>query len=258
MINGLADAMRHSPQEGEPLASPFVRLTKVGALHRRGQLSIVAGASGGGKSAYATHFAVHGGMPTLYFSADTDRVTLGTRVAASILNKDTTTVEERLRNGDPQYWAAIEGLRHIWWCWDSVLTVRDIQDEVDAYGYAYGEYPHLIVVDNLINIDEYTGGMLEDKDLVMSGLQKLALATEAHVMVLHHVVGAYEDGIVPIPKTGLLDKVAKRPRLVLTTHRPHPDIFGVSVVKNSSGPAAGDGSMIVQFGWLPQRSWFSE
>lgn len=256
-MNGLALAMRYAPSEGEALPSPFERLTKAGAIHRRGQLAICAGASGGGKSAYATHLAVHGNIPTLYFSADTDRVTLGTRVAAGLLNRPTDRVEADLRAGDVPTWMAIEKLEHVWWCWDSMLSTRDIEDEVAAYGYAKGDYPHLIVVDNLINIDEYSGGGLEDKDGVMAGLQRMASITGAHVLVLHHVTGQYEDGLDLIPKSGLLDKVAKRPRLVLTTHRPSPDMFGVSIVKNSSGPAASDGTYNVVFGWMPSRSWFS-
>lgn len=256
-MNGLALAMRYAPQEGEALPSPFQRLTAVGAVHRRGQLSVCAGASGGGKSAYATHLAVHGNNPTLYFSADTDRVTLGTRVAAGLLNRTTDRVEADLRSGDTETWSAIEQLKHVWWCWDSMLSVTDIDQEVEAYGIANGEYPHLIVVDNLINIDEYSGGGLEDKDMVMAGLQYTAALTGAHVLVLHHVTGQYEDGLDPIPKSGLLDKVAKRPRLVLTTHRPAVDLFGISVVKNSSGPASSDGSMKIVYGWMPNRSWFT-
>lgn len=256
-MNGLALAMRYAPNEGEALPSPFKRLTEAGAKHRRGQLSVVGGASGGGKSAYATHLAVHGGIPTLYFSADTDRTTLGTRVAAGLLNRTTDRVEHDLRSGDIETWMAVEELSHIWWCWDSILSIQDVEQEVEAYGHANGEYPHLIVVDNLINIEEFEGGSREEKGEVMAGLQALANITGAHVLVLHHVMGEYEDGLIPIPKSGLLDKVAKRPRLVLTTHRPSPEMFAVSIVKNSNGNADASGMTFLQFGWMPERSWFS-
>lgn len=251
--------MRASPDDGEPISSPFRLLGDIKAFHRRGQVSLVAAASGGGKSAYATHVAVHGGrVPTLYFSADTDKVTLGTRILAGILNVSTTEAEQRIRD-DYDVEAQIElkvATEHIWFCWDAQPSLQDIQDEVEAYGYATGAYPHLIVVDNLINIDSQGEAGHVQKDGVMHWLQQLANITNAHIMVLHHVTGEYEDGDKPIPKSGLLDKVAKRPRLVLTFWKPADNLLAISVVKNSSGKASGDGSYGVEVGWMPERSYF--
>lgn len=262
--SSLVLAMRAAPDEGEALPSPFRRVTALGAYHRRGQVSVVAAGSGGGKSAYATHLAVHGRqnwgdpIPTLYMSADTDKVTLGIRVAASVTNRPLPEVEEKLRAGDEEVWAKVaEATEHIVFCWDAQLSCYDIEQECEAFAYLYGEYPHLVVVDNLINIDAEGEAGHAQKDGVMHWLQRLANLTNAHVMVLHHVTGPYEDGTEPIPKSALLDKVAKRPRLVLTLWKPGDNLLGVSVVKNSSGRASSDGSYGTTIGWMPERSWFT-
>lgn len=231
-------AMKANPDEGEALPSPFFRFPEFGIHHRRGQVSLVAAASGGGKSAYATHVAVHSKppIPTLYFSADSDKITLGTRIAASLLNGPVSTVERMLRTGHRPTWQTVEdGTNHIWFSWDSSPSLQDIQDEVEAYGYEMGDWPWLIVLDNLINVDADGEAGHVQKDSVMHWLQRLANVTNAHVMVLHHVTGQYEDGLCPIPKSGLLDKVAKRPRLVLTLYRVSEIALGVRVVKNSTG-----------------------
>lgn len=260
----LAMAMRAAPEEGDPLPSPFRSVTNLGALHRRGQVSLVAGASGGGKSAYATHVAVHGkytevdAIPTLYFSADSDKVTLGTRVAAGILSSPLGAVESLLRSGDKQTWARLdEATRHIWWSWNAAPDLEDIEQEVQAYAYANGGWPHLIVVDNLINVDHPGDGHTQ-KDEVMAWLQQLANETNAHVLVLHHVTGEYSNGDVAIPKKGLLDKVDKRPRLVLTIWSPIKGLMRVCPVKNSSGPAKATGTWGADVAWWPDRSFFGD
>lgn len=258
----LALAMKASPDEGEALPSPFKRVTALGAVHRRGQVSLVAAGSGGGKSAYATHLAVHGKhnwgdpIPTLYFSADSDKVTLGTRVACSLVNRPLGEVEEKLRNGDRELWQKVSEVDHIWWNWHAQPSCHDIQQEMEAYAYVNGEWPHLVVIDNLINVDAEGEAGHVQKDGVVHWLQQLANLTNAHVLILHHVTGNYEDGNQPIPKSALLDKVAKRPRLVLTLWKPGENLLGVSVVKNSTGRASSDGSYGTTLGWMPERSYF--
>ena len=234
----LLKAMKANPDAGKPLPSPFRQWPEFGINHRRGQVSLVAGASGGGKSAYATYYAVHARpeIPTLYLSADTDFVTLGTRIAASVVNEHVSLVEERLRAKDPHMEAVVAGATsHIWFYWENNPSTFDIVDEVEAYALVTGRWPHLIVIDNLINVDHEGEAGHQQKDDVMAWFQKLAHRTNAHVMVLQHVTKEYEDGFRPIPKSGLLDSVAKRPRLVLTMFRINDATIGVRIVKNSFG-----------------------
>lgn len=236
----LARAMVANPDVGEPLPSPFSTFASYKLFHRRGQVSLVASASGGGKSAYATHVAVHTSpkIPTVYCSADTDPHTLGVRVASSIINEPTTRTEQLLRNRSDPLWAKVnERTSHVWWHWNTSPSCEDVKDEVEAYAIENGHWPHLIVVDNLINVDGEGESGHQQKDGVMLWLAQLAKYTNAHVMVLHHVTKEYVNGNIPIPKAGLLDSVDKRPRLVLTMHRLDEMRIGVRIVKNSGGPA---------------------
>jgi len=273
-VQTLALAMRAGSSEGLALPCPIKGLGNCGAHLRRGQVSLWGGASGAGKSAIATHIAVHSAprIPTLYLSADSDKTTLGVRVGASVTNTSIDIVEQSIREGDIETWNAIEEqTNHIWFYWDAQPSCVDLYEEVQAYAYVNGAWPHLIVVDNLINIDAGDeGASHQQKDAVMHWLQQLANTTNAHVMVLHHVTGSrkiqdpttrewreifYEDGSMPVPKSALLDKVAKRPRLVVTLFRESENLLGVRIVKNSSGPASADASYGFSVAWRPEKCY---
>lgn len=260
-------AMRANRDRGLPLPVVFQGLGDVGALFRRGQTSLVCGAPGGGKSAIATHLALfqdytgEGDMvPTMYFSADSDESTLGDRATAAIVNKDTYTVHDLLKADDEPTWKAQEeATAHLWMNFDSTPSIEDIYNEVDAYCFSTGDYPHLIVIDNIMNIQANGGSGMDMTNLynAMEAFHHLARETGAHVMVLHHVTGEYTNGDIVIPRSGIMGKIDKVPRLILTLHKVEDGIMGISVVKNSNGPQDPQGINVqVQVPWMPARSWF--
>jgi replicative DNA helicase len=261
-------ALRAKGEEGHSLPSVFDQLEKVGAHFRRGQLSMIAGAPGGGKSAVASHLATWMAydegekVPTLYFSADSDKGTLGIRLAAGILNKTLEDTEALLEEGDPEAWAALNsGFEHVWLNWDPAPTFQHIEQEIEAYVAVTGEYPHLIVIDNLKNMVSDSGGAAHEQyDQAMEWLKILASVTKAHVLVLHHVTGSYEAGDEPIPLPGLLGKPGKACRLILTLYMVDREagLMGVCVVKNSNGKADASGNFQVHIPWMPSRSFFAD
>lgn len=243
----LVRAMKARGEEGQAIGlEAFPMLTAAGAKFRRGQLALVAAAPGGGKSALVTTFAVRAQVPTLYFSADTDTATLGTRIGASVTNYTINDVERGINGPDASGWFAnIDAVTdHIWFCWDAGPTLTDIEEEVKAYAACNGQYPDLIVVDNLKNVwsDDGGGGEHVRYDRVLDFLHEMARETGSCIIILHHVIGAYEDGVTPIPLSGLLGKVGKTPRLIVTLYRPQDEVMGLCIVKNSSGRAAADAS----------------
>ena len=58
---------------------------------------------------------------------------------------------------------------------------------------------------------------------------------------MHHVVGSAEDGISPIPLSGLRGKVSKTPAVVWTLYRT-PSHLNISPVKNRNGKADASGA----------------
>jgi len=257
----LMRSIEAAPESGEALPSPFPILIDFGVHFRRGQVSVVAAASGVGKTQFATYVAVKSRpkIPTIYFSSDSDRMTVGSRVASMIDHVPVSEIEARLRDEyDFEIHQSVrDNTDHIWWCWDNQPSCQDIQNEVEAYAVVAGAWPHLIVVDNLINVDSEGDASHQQKDEVMAWLQKLAGRTNAHVMVLQHVVKLYENGTMPIPKSGLLDSVAKRPRLVLTLHKVDEQRIGLRVVKNSNGRMDANAKWGPDLRVMFDRSWMS-
>jgi streptogramin lyase len=257
----LSLAMRNSEDEGLALPSVFPSLEKHGAKFRRSQLSLVAAAPGGGKSAFATYVATRMeywddeqmqsvAVPSLYWSADSDKKTLGNRVTASVTKHTVDEAEKLLDQGDEETWRMLEAnTNHIWFAWDRGPSLDDIEAEVEAFALVHGEWPHVIFIDNLKNVwveESGDGGEHIRYDRVLDYLHELAGITGAHIMVLHHVTGVYENGDQPIPLGGILGKVTKPFRLILTIHRTWDGQMGICIVKNSNGPMAANGSLIVK------------
>ncbi len=249
-------ALRGSESVGLSLPPVFPTLDKLGAKLRRGQLSMWAGGPGTGKSAIATFIAINSGygeyneigIPSLYFSADTDKRTLGNRVTASVTHLTVDESEELLLK---KHYGTMKMLddatSHIWFNWNNGPNVDDIGNEVEAFAHVYGEYPHLIVIDNLKNIwveSTGEGGEHIRYDRVLDYLHELAGQTNAHIMVLHHVSGFYENGDEPIPLSGILGKVTKPFRLIVTLYRPNEKQIGLSIVKNTTGRMSQKGDLV--------------
>jgi archaellum biogenesis ATPase FlaH len=240
----------------------------MGAKFRRGQLVLIAGGPGTGKSALTCFIAVNAGygefaevkVPTLYFSADTDKRTLGNRVAASVSHHTVDETEDLLIQKHKGMMQILEdNTDHIWFNWNNSPNLDDIQDEVEAYAHAVGEWPHLIVIDNLKNIwveSSGDGGEHIRYDRVLDYLHELAGVTNACIVVLHHVTGAYEDGDKPIPLSGILGKVSKPFRLIITLYRPGGDQIGLSIVKNSTGKMDQSGQLVCYLGIDLERQQF--
>lgn len=258
--------MRARGSVGEPLPTPFPQLARLNAHARRGQMSLSAAASGGGKTAFWTHWVLNGRyddvhpIPTLYFSSDSDQWTVGTRIAQGVFQCTQAEVKERLE--DPKQLAIFhEATEHVWFDWTVGPSLEHFNSEIEAYAINEGEYPHLIVVDNLMDVDSGYGADegSNQREALLWGASK-ARETGAHVAFLHHVTGDNVEGNSPIGKRGLMNKVDKRPRLIYTFFKnpDQPNYLNVSVVKNSNGKAESDGSMYVSIPWLPERSWFGE
>lgn len=261
-------ALRNSEDVGTALPSVFPSLEKMGAKLRRGQLSLIAGGPGTGKSAIAAFIATNSGygdygetgVPTLYFSADTDKRTLGNRITASVTHLTVDQSETLLADKHRGTLQILEdSTSHMWFNWNNGPSLNDIQDEVEAFAHVTGEWPHLIIIDNLKNIWVETsgeGGEHIRYDRVLDFLHEMAGITNAHVMVLHHVTGFYEDGNVPIPLSGILGKVSKPFRLIITLYRPNENQIGLSIVKNSTGKMDQTGRLACYLGIDLERQQF--
>lgn len=249
-------AIGNMEDEGAELPLPMPVLEQVGIKFRRGQLSLIAAAPGGGKSSLATHLAVHMDVPTLYMSADCDRMTVGASVLAGLLDEELTEAEWLIGQRDPECMTILaDATDKMWWCFQPSPTLQDIGEELYAFAHVQGRWPELIVIDNLMDVNE-PGDELTKHLNIIQALVETARETQAHIMLLHHVIGEFQDGDQPIPRSGIRYKVSDKPRLALTLYRPEPGIMRVCVVKHTGGKAQTKAAYGVNVPWFPERGYF--
>jgi hypothetical protein len=264
-MQSLSLALRNRGSEGEKLPDVFPQLSALGVHFRRGWVHLIAGAPGGGKSALATFMALNmdetgfgDRIPTLYISPDNDKMTFGKMALAPALHSHTSVAEEKLIAGDEEAYAALdEATDHLWVNFQAAPSPSDIGQELDAFATVYGEWPGLVIIDNLMDINGDGGGYDErtTQDAMLDWFKRKARETGAAFIVLCHVTGQYTDGLEPIPRSGLINKIDKRPQLVGTLYRVDDNILGFCVVKNRSGRAMADASLQAHIPWLAEMAW---
>lgn len=230
---------------GEPLPSPFKGLARHEVEFRRGEFSLVAAGPGTGKSLFALNLALHGNIPVLYFSADSNAATQLARATAILTGDNVRDVKRKLLAD--QFDEYVSYLSKRWWIrfdYNARPSLGDIEGSLRAYFEVFGMFPHLIVVDNITNVagdsaadsaEAFTFGL----EAMCEYMSDMARVTGAHVLSLHHVVGEYSDGLQPIPLSGVKGKIGRVPNVILTIHKEIDGMDGrilhVSPVKNREG-----------------------
>ena|SRR5687768_11108316 len=253
----LQQAREFDSSAGIPLPTVFDNLKRGTVEFRAGQLHLVAAAPGVGKSVLALTLAVRAGVPTLYFSADSDAATQYARAAAMVTGDPLHAVNKALEQKNTgKYDTALNVARHVRFVFDSAPSLDEVNDHVMAYAAAFGQWPRLVIVDNVSNVFAEAEGF-QGLEETMDWLHQLGRKTGACIVGLHHVTGEYEAGDVIVPLSGLRGKISKLPVLVLTMNR----IFGdeshinIAVVKNRAGMAAANGSYGIPLSIDLSRMW---
>lgn len=248
----LSQARRKDSNAGEPIQNPFSIIHSTASHIRRGQLSLIAGGPGTGKSAVIQNIIQRGNglvegarrvNTCLYFSADSDANTMFKRAVAIETGWEQSEVERLLEEGRMHELDPIVDMAagHMEWNFRSSPDDSDMHSQVEGYATKYGAYPEVIVVDNLKNLFAGGGGEFEALEGNCEFLHELAKETGAAVIALHHVTGENEDGLKPIPLSGLRGKVSKTPAVVWTLYRT-PTHLNISPVKNRNGKAQASGA----------------
>lgn len=206
---------------------------------RRGQVTMIAGAPNAGKSLIALNYAILANIPTLYISADTDAYTTAIRSAALVSGHTVQSVESAFETdaGTDFYTDALSGIKNVRFDFYPSPTLDDIQLTVLAYAEAYGAFPELIIVDNLMNVvslheNEWTG--LRD---IAKSMHHMARETDAAVFLLHHTSENEGRPDLPPARKAIQGKVSQLPELILTVALlPDSGEFRVAPVKNRFGP----------------------
>jgi predicted ATP-dependent serine protease len=244
----IKQAARQHLEQPQLLPDLFEKLKREGIRFRRGQVTMIAGQPNSGKSLFALFYGVKAKVPTLYISADTDAYTTAIRAAAILTNSQQHTIEESLKNGtDEVYNQALGSLTHMEFSFDPSPTLDDIHMMIKAYGEKYGEWPQLIIIDNLMNVsalhdNEWTG--MRD---IMKAAHHLARETESAIFILHHTSEAEGDPLRPPARRAIQGKVSQLPEMILTVAMDTDQgVFKIACVKNRFAKHSAMGDMWVE------------
>ncbi|WP_327173525.1 DnaB-like helicase C-terminal domain-containing protein [Mycolicibacterium mucogenicum] len=228
-----------------------------GTRFLRGQLVLACAGPGTGKSAFILAYALKSGVPTLYFSADSDAFTQTTRSLSIVKEQTLERSAATVRNEDLDEIDSVFDAAPIRFNYNASPSLDQVETSLRAYDEVYGEYPELIVVDNITNVR--AGGDNDDDPFsglegLMDYLHTVARGTEACVIGLHHVTSSYNDADKPIPLSGVKGQITRVPEMVLTLFRIASefgtDDLNVSTVKNRSGRADPSGNDYVTLDFI--------
>lgn len=232
-----------APRTAAPLPDPLPGLAKSRFKLRfsRGELCMFAGAPGAGKTTVALIAAIQMGVPTLYFSADSDELTMAAKTAAKVSGHDYSTVREVQANGlyDEIYGEMVAKLPIRWVFDPSEPSLDDIANAINAYVELWGVTPALIVVDNLMNMRVDDGGQeWSGMRSTVKAMHWLARHTKACVWLLHHTSEQSEAWITSAPpRSAIQGKVSQLPPVILTFGNDGLGGLWVCVAKNRHGEA---------------------
>ena len=248
-------AIKNASAPALPMPGPWKALEERGFAFRRGNLHGMMGRSGSCKSTAILDYLVRTGLPSLYFSADTDVSDQMPREMAARSGHSVKDVTQAIDNGCEDLYEEYARTSSIEWCFESSPTVEEIFSEVQAYVEKYDAYPEIIVVDVLLNVEvgnDDNGGLR----YVEKQLHRLARLTRAAVIVVHHTreVG---DSRFPQAKSEIDNKVDKLLERILTVAI-DGNAWRCAPVKNRNGWCNSDGSSYVQFEIDPSRAKLSE
>lgn len=228
---------------GDPLPTVFPSLARKGTNFLRGQLCLISAGPGTGKSALVLTYALKARVPTLYFSADSDAFTQLSRSLSILTGWPMQKSAQMVRDGNL---GEAEGLFEnipIRFNYNASPSLDQIELAMMSYEEVYGDYPVLVVVDNVTNVR--TGGEKNEDDPfaglegLMDYLHGMARETSSCVIGLHHVTGPNNNGDKPIPLNGVKGQITRVPEMVLTLHQVNRNfanpMLNVSTVKNRGG-----------------------
>lgn len=221
-----------------PLPSPLKVLDKRKVYPARGQLWMIAGAPGSGKTTLAMIMAVATGVPTLYVSADSDEATMSARMASHLTGHSYANVREAQAHGlFGELYGPEVAKPKIRWVFDpSEPSVEDLANALTAYRELWGIYPAILVVDNLMNMATSAGNEWLELRAIMKDLHYLARRTKVCVWVLHHTSEGDERWITSAPpRSAIQGKLAQLPEVILTLGNDSEGVVWMGIVKNRHG-----------------------
>ena len=222
-------ALPHIPELSKLYSQFGLRLS-------HGQIIMVAGRPGAGKSAFALWLAMKTNLETLYFSADMSAATVTARMAAFYTGDTTAEVHAARDRGEwEKYTKALEQSR-IGFSFGSPITWSNVDQYIESHVEVYDRIPELFIFDNLKDIEDcqFDYGMQME---AMQNITELARNTGSTVMVLHHATnkGGFNP-VQPPPVAAIKNGMTEQPEVVFGVGLDsNTNEFGVALLKQREG-----------------------
>lgn len=219
---------------------------------RQGTTTAIAGPAGSLKTGLALYLVLRWGRPTWYLSADAEAFEMVERAAAQISGDTISQVRQDMgKYGE----VLAEHASHLKLCFEDSPTYEDIELELTAYVEVLGYAPEVIVIDNLMNIvgqneDEWSS--MRDS---MRFIHRLARATGATVLVLHHMADDRKDTTTPAPRSSFQGKVSQLFKAIWSL-AVDGETLKVAPVKNRWGRQDTSGNTFATIWVDPERGRF--
>lgn len=233
-------AIRRDGGGGAIIPAVFPSLAARQVFLRRSEVSLVAATPGAGKSTFALVTALHAKVPTLYVSADTSAHTQALRLLSAITGKSQQEVEPLMESNPDWVAATLRLADHIHFSFDSAPSLKDLEEELEAFQEAEGIPPQLVVIDNLSDVVADNQDVWESLRSLMRDFKFWARERDAAFLVLHHTSEAAKGEPCP-PRSAIHGKVSVVPALVLTVAQVD-GFMAIATVKNRFGPANPSGT----------------
>lgn len=224
-----------------PLPDPFPALatSPYKVRLRKGQVVMVAGPPGAGKTVWALAAVLAMRSPCLYISADSDEDTMAARAAANLTGHPIDSVLQTIQYGlyAEEYGPVLRDCPIRFEYEPSDPSLQDISNSLTAWLELNGKYPDVLVLDNLMNLATNDGNEWQGMRQAVKDLHYLARKLRICVIVLHHT-SEQDPGHIQSapPRSAIQGKVSQLPALVLTLANNGSELY-VAVVKNRHGPA---------------------
>ena len=243
---------------GERLVLPYKSMNDAISFRTR-DLTILAGAPGGGKSTLAVNLAMKMDYPTLYLAQDSPASVLS-RMTALVTQEDIAGTATKLTKHAEKHAIAkrLEKTRPTLVFERGSVTVEGIELRLEALTEWFGEPPKIVFIDNLIDliVEGTTHGDTSFYTKCLPALKRMANKYNSAVIALHHVTrggnAGHADGRSGIQMNTLLHAGEREARHVWGVYNDGEGTITVQVLKQQDGPADPDGHLEIPLRWTPR------
>lgn len=242
-----------------PLVPDLQALYDARTYPRQNEMVMIAGRPGHQKSGFALWLTAQWGLPTLYFSADMSPFQASMRLACMKAGRTLEQMERGLAVGSVDIDELLGDLP-ITFSFGKPITFPAIEHNVEAFVELWGDYPAVMVFDNLMDFEagesDYAAQMaiLQDLDAIKSDLG-------CTVVVLHHATDkgkmAIEHPELPPPRSEIKGGLAEKPELTLgVALNPLNLTYNIATLKQRMGPSDPSGARFVTLQADPAKTQF--